>query len=851
MFCKRSSSPRKLSLISLRLGLVLAVLVGLLALFPPALARADLTPGALDTGFDPGSGANGLVQAVTVQPDGKVLVGGSFTHMDGTACGHIARLNGDGSLDPLKLHVGTNGDVRGIAVQPDGKILIGGNFTQVDGADRNYVARLYADGSLDASFNPGDGPDGSVEDLALQPDGKVLVGGYFTQVDGVVRNHVARLNTDGSLDTSFDPGTGTNDPIEAVALQPDGKVLIGGRFTQVNDFTVNRIARLNENGTLDMTFIPGAGADYPVYAIVVQPDGKVLVGGSFIHIYYTDTVRRRIARLNGDGSLDSSFSPAAGASDIVRTISLQTDGKIIIGGWFTEVNGEERNRIARLNGDGSLDASFDPGDGPSLAVEAVAAYPHGKAIIGGYFTEVSGEERNRIARLNTDGSSDTGFTVDTSESVLAVAVQPDGKILIGGTFTQVNGETRNHIARLNADGSLDTGFSASTSGNVSAVVVQPDGKILIGGSFTQVNGVERRLVARLNADGSLDTGFSAAWEASGSVYAVALQPDGKVVVGGRFTHTPRRGGPFNNVARFNADGSLDFLFHPILEASHPVYAVAVVWQGYRRPTKILIGGMFTQVNGETRNHIARLNENGSLDTSFDPGNGPSSAPWAIVVQPDGKVLIGGEFLSVNGYGLYNHIARLDADGSVDLNFSTQGVNGNVYDIALQSDGNILIGGTFTWLYSAYSYRNRIARLWASGSPDGSFNTSIGANDTVRAVAVQPDGQVVIGGEFTEVDGQPRNHVARLNGATAPTIVGPYPPSRARVGLPYSHTFIARGFPVPTFYVSTGSLPPGLTLDAISGELSGTPTVVGEYDFTVAASNYVALSAFREVTLVVG
>jgi uncharacterized delta-60 repeat protein len=849
MFCKKSSSLQKLSHISLRIGLALAVLVGLLALFPLAPARADLTPGALDTGFDPGSGANSTVQAVAVQPDGKVLIGGHFTQVNGVARNHIARLNGDGSLDTFKLHIGANGDVKAIAVQPDGKILIAGDFTEVDCADRNHIARLHADGSLDTSFNPGDGLDGSVEDLALQPDGKVLVGGHFTQVDGVACNYIARLNADGSLDASFDPGDGPNGPVETLALQSNGKVLIGGQFTQIDGFTVNRIARLDENGVLDMTFIPGAGADDTVYAIAVQPDGKVLVGGNFIHVYYVDSGGERIARLDADGSLDGSFSLAAEANNMVRAIALQADGKIIIGGWFTQVNGEERNRIARLNKDGSLDASFNPGDGPSLAVEAVAAYPYGKAIIGGYFTEVNGEEHNHIARLNTDGSLDTGFSADADDSVRAVAVQPNGKVIIGGLFTQVDGEEHLHITRLNADGSLDTGFNASANGAVFAVAVQPDGKILIGGSFTQVNGVERRLVARLNADGSLDASFSAAWEASGIMYAVALQPDGKVVVGGHFTYTPRRGGPFNNVARFNADGSLDFLFHPIIEASYPVYAVAVGGQGYRRSTKILIGGMFTQVNGETRNHIARLNENGSLDTDFDPGDGPSGPPWAIVVQPDGKVLIGGEFMTVDGAG-FKRIARLNADGSLDTTFSTQGVNGSVYAIALQSDGNILIGGSFTWVNDAYVYRNRIARLWASGSLDLSFNTTTGANGIVWAVATQPDGKVVIGGEFTEVDGQPRNHVARLNGATAPTIVGPYPPSPARVGLPYSHTFIARGFPLPTFYVSTGSLPPGLTLDTTSGELSGTPTVAGTYAFTVVASNYVAPSASQAVTLVV-
>src|SRR6185503_18710842 len=175
-----------------------------------------------------------------------------------------------------------------LGVQPDGKIVIGGQFTAVNGTSRNYIARLNADGTLDNSFNSGSGPDNAIVSLALQPDGKLLIGGFFSSVNGIPRNRIARLNTNGSLDTSFDAGSvaaGTS--VRSIALQSDGKVLIGGEFAKA-------IARLNVDGSLDTSFNPGTGANNQVRSIAVQSDGKVLIGGHFTFI--NGAARNYIAR---------------------------------------------------------------------------------------------------------------------------------------------------------------------------------------------------------------------------------------------------------------------------------------------------------------------------------------------------------------------------------------------------------------------------------------------------------------------------------------------------------------------------------------------------------------------------
>jgi uncharacterized delta-60 repeat protein len=213
---------------------------------------------------------------------------------------------------------------------------------------RGGIARLNADSSLDLSFNPGSGANRVVFALALQPDGKVLISGNFTAVDGVSRNGIARLNADGSLDRSFDPGSGANWRINALALQPDGKVLIGGGFTAVNGVTRNGIARLNADGSLDPSFDPRggvSGGDQGVYAFALQPAGKMLIGGVFTAV---DGVSRSgIARLNADGSLDPSFDPR-GVAGNTYAITVQPDGKVLMGG-FNRVDNQPWQGIMRLH----------------------------------------------------------------------------------------------------------------------------------------------------------------------------------------------------------------------------------------------------------------------------------------------------------------------------------------------------------------------------------------------------------------------------------------------------------------------------------------------------------------------
>ena len=326
--------------------------------------------------------------------------------------------------------------MRSSTIQPDGKSIIAGDFMRYNGTPRNRIARLNSDGLLDASFDPGWGANDRVGCSAVQPDGKIVLCGAFTGFNGAARNRITRLNSNGSLDASFNPGSGANNQILSLALQTDGKILIGGIFTSYNGTARNRIARLNTDGSLDASFLPGSGTNV-VYAITIQPDGKILIGGSFTS--YNGTVRNRIARLNTDGSLDTSFDPVSGADATVYAVTVQPDGKILIGGDFATYDGAGRNRIARLYSNGALDTSFDPGASANSSVRSISYQPDGRIIIGGDFWNFNNVMRLRLARVNSNGSLDDSFDPGSSGNpyVLSTTIQGDGKILVcgGGNLT--------------------------------------------------------------------------------------------------------------------------------------------------------------------------------------------------------------------------------------------------------------------------------------------------------------------------------------------------------------------------------------------------------------------------------
>ncbi|MEI7560661.1 MAG: delta-60 repeat domain-containing protein, partial [Actinomycetes bacterium] len=664
-----------------RLSLIVAasVLAGSFAM--AGVAPAALGGGTLDNTFNtPRSGANEAVSKVLSLADGKSIIGGAFTRYNGVTANHIALLNADGSLDRTFAPgtAGPNGTVASMVEQSDHKIIIVGTFTKVGASQRCGVARLNADGTLDTGFATGAGATKDdltkcawVSAVALQGD-KPIISGLFAAYGGIIRNRVARLNTDGSIDATFNPDVSGSFGITTVSgsraatlasthgLAPSTTYRVysstipkSSKATFTTGKTLTAAVTLSTTvgvkaGKSVVSTVITTGANGSIGTIAVQPeDGKVLIGGTFTA--FDGVVRNRIARLTVDGGIDSGFSPADGPDASVNSISLQSDGGVVIGGAFTHVAAVARNRIARLGPTGALDPGFAPSNALGAGVTAdpgfddtvysVNVLEDKSILVVGGFKTYSGNSLSRIAKLQPSGALDTSLALSPALAVgnTALTVAADassGQLLIGGFFFR-------GVARLSATGTLDADFNPSitsaANGTVGAIVPLAGAKVLIGGGFTKYNGTTRLRLARLNADGGVDTTFNPMGVADGEILVIHPLTGGQFLIGGSFTHV--NGVAAGGIALMNEDGSLDDTFAlgagigAVAGATPSVDEIQVQTDG-----KIILGGHFTTFNGLAAGNLVRLLSYGVVDTSFAVGTGADAGVHALKLQADGKLL---------------------------------------------------------------------------------------------------------------------------------------------------------------------------------------------------------------------
>jgi len=339
-------------------------------------------------------------------------------------------------------------------------------------------------------------------------------------------------------------GTGFNNTVFSMLTQAGGRNIIGGSFTQYSGVTANKIIAINSNGSIDNSFNAGtgiSGSTAIVRAITAQSDGKILIGGT-LTTNYDGNVTKGIFRVNSDGSFDNTFAPANfGAPPVFFTIEIDSSGKIYAGGTFAVYSGSSQQGLIRFNSDGSKDNTFNIGAGfTGLPVQGTIPQSDGKVLVVGQFTQYSGISANRIIRLNNDGTKDNTFNYGTgfNANVLAAVRQSDGKYVVVGTFTSYSGQTVGRIIRLNSDGSIDNTFDSSVgfpSGVADNVIIQSDGKIVVGGSFLFYSGQTAQRIVRLNTDGTIDNTFNTGAGLSSAVNDVRQLSDGKLLVGGQFT----------------------------------------------------------------------------------------------------------------------------------------------------------------------------------------------------------------------------------------------------------------------------------------------------------------------------
>ena len=668
-----------------------------------------------------------------------------------------------------------------VRVQPDGRIVtLGFLFRGPPDNHFYFILRRYgANGTPDTSFGPdgrrefavGISPFSAATALAIQPDGKYVAAGYT--FNGAHYDMVTiRVNADGSLDTSFGSGgevatdiAGTHDVPNAIAVQPDGRILLAGYYHSGGNEQF-ALVRYLADGALDASFgsggmvLGGSSNGSAFTGVALQGDGRIVLSG-YVTAPSTIYPSFAAARFNADGSADPSFAggvrvlPKLGVTgDRANDVAIQADGRILLAGASTN-SGDDRWLLARLMPDGSDDASFGTGlfsllpdlvESPESGFRAVKVRPDGRVLAAGYgnsgfalaqFVNGIPDESFGTHGRATAGNSDP-FNPNRARSL---ALQPDGKALVAGVSQQGTCS----FARFDTAGLLDPtfgvagkvtspmqGFGVEEPG--AAVALQADGKIVAACAVLQ--GVKLAWgVMRMNANGSFDTGFGTS--GNGVVvtqtgtsydlpYAIAVQADGKIVVAGK---TRRPDNVYRMlVIRYNADGSIDTGFGTggAAQFGFVDYASAWLTSMLLLPDgKIVVAGTADLGAGVPAFGVARLVANGTLDASF--GNG-------------GKVGV--------GFGIAAVLGGLDRDES-----------GRLY----------LVGHTG---------QAAIARLLPNGTPDDSFapdgKAQIPLNQNAYAVAVEADGKVVLAGG--DADG---THELLLKGAVVARPAGGALPVAAR------------------------------------------------------------------------
>lgn len=731
-----------------------------------ALTTANLLPydllgqaGYVDTSFYKGHGVDFKCTGGLVQPDSSVIAIGRFGWVNERFISGVVKLNQEGELD-YSFNIGTGADehVNQIVRQPDGKLIIAGDFRTFNGDSVFHIIRLNPDGSRDNTFIMGSGftVNGTVYSLYLQPDGKILAGGVFIDYNGSPANYLVRINPDGSFDNTFNIGSGFNNTVYSIDRQTDGKYIVAGNFSLVNgDSLYRRIVRLHPDGSIDTTFKSGiTGFNNIVTRAKLQANGKIIAVGFFTS--YRGSARNRIARINADGTLDATYNVGTGFNNNVNDLVIQPDGKCYATGNFTTYKGATINRIVRIDTVGNRDNSFAPGTGLNASCNAVFLNYDNKPYVGGTATAVDSFVRLRLVRFLINGKVDNTFFKESkiNNQSYASAIQSDGKIILVGDFTRCNHFTANRIVRLNTDGSIDTTFKSGTGANntVRAVAVLPGNKILIGGNFTSYNGIAINRLARLNQDGSLDTTFLVGGGLNAQVYSIVPTAQGKIYVAGSFrvygTDSVFR------LMRLNANGTLDNTF-PVGNTGFNGYVHIITLQP---DGKILAGGGFTAYKGVTANRIVRINTDASIDGTFATGTGFNNIVYAIALGDSGNIAVGGDFTTYKG-STKNRIVLLSNTGTVKP-FSASVTSGSVFDIEKVGKG-FLIGGSFTAVSG--SSRRRLAYADSTGSVNNSlFYIGGGLDNTLNNMFVDTAQQLVyLSGNFTTVQFALYNRFARL------------------------------------------------------------------------------------------
>ncbi|WP_081892397.1 choice-of-anchor D domain-containing protein [Verrucomicrobium sp. BvORR106] len=753
-------------------GTLLAVLVLCLPVFS--------APGDFDPTFSPDAESRFGINCLSIQPDGKILIGGGFTTIDGWRRSYLARLLPDGDLD-LGFDAGAGFDhaTAVIAVQRDGRIIVGGHFQKFDGHNQPGLVRLHPDGTIDLGFRPVVG--NSVRAVAIQDDGKILIS---RRASGSGGDDVIRLNPDGQEDATFIVEVPTDGMVTVLKVLAGGHILIGGNFRSVHGVTRNALARLTPDGAVDEDFLTDFGYAYPsVRTVAALPSGKLVVGGRFSSSSQSAPV---LVRLNADGSIESVLASVDLSGGGVDALALQADGKIVVVGGFSILNGNACNNIARLSSTGVLDSTFVAS--LDWQVSCLSSQPDGRLIVGGFFSR-------GVERLQREDAVSV-FTMETARlfwqrtGSLEEAswtefeyLSPTGEVqFLGrgakgtdgwewtGNLPWANGAMR---ARAYVGGATQEEILELGEASPEIALQQPVGRPLIAGSgqvhfgtLPSTAAISRILTLTNEGGAALENVSANIVGPDASSFELVQSPRDKHRVGSndaivvRFTATGV--GARTATLRIASNDGDESIFEVALFGESvdtvpaavfsSVSSTPLVAEGYS-PTGKEIGSLELGYSPAKASILTLVNNtSGSqIDGFFAnlPEGGYIQASWN-----GARLLFQASYQGGTGNDL---VLMRVGPGVPDSSWSFQG--SVVYEanaVAIQPDGKMLIGGSFEG-----SGTNRLVRVLSTGELDLSFDSGTGCNGQISSIAVQEDGEILVAGYFTTYNGVNQAGIVRL------------------------------------------------------------------------------------------
>jgi uncharacterized delta-60 repeat protein len=690
----------------------------------PALVSVNST-GGWDIGFGPDVTREGTVRSIAVQKDGRIVIGGDFTRVNGRPVRSIARIHPDGSLDDsFEIGSGVDGDVNDIELLPDGRIMVVGSFSRFDGMPVRSIVRLLPSGRLDPAFHHEVGVDGGILDVQADPQGRLWIAGYFRSVGSKERPNLARMTPDGLLDTNAMTAGAPNYQVSEVRLFPNGKLLIRGYFNEFGSSSRTGVAVLSGDGHLDMNFpFTSSYGSYIMQGIEILDDNSFLVSGYLGTLNGVESGKLAVVRSNSVQPLSAPnlYSPGR--------LQHDSNGDILIAGWNSvwKWRRSSDSKIFSLATD--------------LVGSAFCLHPSGGTVlVGGSGFRIQNTDRGSLLRLGPTGVPELTPAPDirVPGTIKAMRYRSSGELVIAGDFNRVADKKVSNIAVLGTSGQLDPLFNPGlriANGTINSLHVYPDNRILIAGNFSGV----RTGLALLNPDGSLNTSFGNgnSFDSAYDVRATVLD-NGRILVAGSFDRygtTPSKG-----LALLEPNGLLVPGFKaPLINGYVTDLVPSPGGEAY-------VLGRFTSVNNQNRTGMIRLTSEGIVDTEFwfQPTDGTYQAFNSATVLEDGSVVVVGYFSSIAGQKR-NGIARISRDGLPMPGFDSGSTYNYYRFITRDSSGRIYIGS-----------QNSAIRMKPDGSPDLSYRFAVDLSfrgNAVECGSVSPHGDLMLGGRLLTVNSQ--------------------------------------------------------------------------------------------------